>query len=549
MTLNEIILDLKKEFKENDSLKIRRFCVGDKNLALVFLESFADFDIISKDIILPIINFQNNKSENFGEKSKNKIEAKSENLNNIKEIKNENFNNKSDQESEELNSEDSQENKKLRKGNERKNEKINKKSEKSFVNFIAKNILPASEISVSENKNEWISKICRGEKVLFVDGEESGIIINSKNLFKRAIIEPPNNNIIRGPREGFNEDINTNLNLLRKRLVTNDLKIETMEIGRITKTKVAITYLTKIASKGVVKKIKENLQKIDIDGILDSYYLQDYLEDRPNSIFKQVGWTEKPDILAGKILEGRVGIIVDGSPIALTLPFLLVEDLQSADDYYQENNAVTFVRLLRFFGLFIALTMPGIYIALQLYHYKALPLKFLVTIINSSQNIPMPPSIEVLFAFFMFEILYEASVRTPKSLGSSFNIIGALILGDTAVKSNLASAPTIMIVALSSIAIYLIPDATNVMRLLRFFITLLATIIGVVGICVGLIFIVAYLSDFDSYGADYLSPFAPYKTGDFKDSFFKANILSMKQRPKSFLQKNKTRSVINDEKK
>lgn len=484
--ISKRVENLKKEFKDNDSLKVRKFFAFNKEFALIFLESFADFDVVSKDIIAPIVTA-----------SEKEIDIKQ---------------NKSV----------------ILTGDEKQN----------LSEFVAFKVLFASEISLSKKQEDFINKLTRGEKVLLIDGYSDGIIINAKKIEKRSIMEPPNNNVVRGPREGFVEDINSNLNLLRKRLVTNDLKIETLEVGRFTKSKVVICYLTKVADKKVVKKIKKRLNQIDIDGIVDSYYLQDFLEEKPNSIFKQIGWTEKPDILTGKLLEGRVGILVDGSPIALTVPFVLIEDLQSAEDYYEENNSVTFVRILRFFGLFIALTMPGIYIALQLYHYKALPLKFLVTIINSSQNIPMPPAVEVLFAFFMFEILYEASVRTPKSLGSSFNIIGALILGDTAVKSNLASAPTIMIVALSSIAIYLIPEATNVMRLLRFFITLMATIIGVVGLCVSLVFIVAYLSDFDSYGADYLSPLAPYKVPDFKDSFLKANIKNSKTRPVSLKQKN-----------
>lgn len=482
---------LQDEFKDNESLKVRKFFAFDKEFALIFLESFADFDVISKDIIAPIIN----SNENFLKKSDDRHIILNENT----------------------------------------------PKEQSLSEFVAYKILYASELSLSSRQEDFINKLTRGQKVLLIDGCKDAIIIDTKKIEKRTIMEPPNNNILRGPREGFVEDLNSNMNLIRKRLVTNDLKIETMEIGRFTKSKVAICYLTKIADKKVVKQIKKRLSQIDIDGIVDSYYLQDFLEEKPTSLFKQIGWTEKPDILTGKMLEGRVALIVDGSPIALTVPFILIEDLQSAGDYYEENNSVTFVRLLRFSGLFIALTMPGIYIAMQLYHYKALPLKFLVTIINSSQNIPMPPAIEVLFAFFMFEILYEASVRTPKSLGSSFNIIGALILGDTAVKSNLASAPTIMIVALSSIAIYLIPEGTNVMRLLRFFITLMATIIGVVGICLALVFVISYLSDFDSYGADYLSPLAPYKKQDFKDSLYKSNIKSLKTRPVSFKQKNLVR--------
>lgn len=491
-TVRERVEKLKKEFKNNEGLKVRKFFAFNREFNLVYLESFADFDIISKDIIKPIIDNDNSLQE-------------------------------------------------------RDNICVNGNNEIEFVEYIAYKVLYSSDLELLRKEEDFINKIARGEKLLFIDKIQDAILINSKKLEKRAIIEPPNNNVIKGPREGFIEDINSNINLIRKRLVTNDLKIDTMEIGRITHTKIAVLYLTKLADKKIVKKIKQRLKKIDIDGIIDSYYLQDYLEENPYSIFKQVGFAEKPDIVVGKMLEGRVAILVDGSPIVLTLPFVVLEDLQSSGDYYEENNSVTFVRVIRFFGLFIAITMPGIYIALQLYHYKALPLKFLVTIINSSQNIPMPPAVEVLFVFFMFEILYEASIRTPKSLGSSFNIIGALILGDTAVKSNLASAPTIMIVALSSIALYLIPEGTNVLRLLRFALTLMGTIMGVMGICLGLLFIVAYLSDFDSYGADYLTPIAPYHCRDYKDAFYKGNIINMKDRPKAFKQKNKVRQVIDND--
>lgn len=491
MKLEERIQELQKIFKENEGLKVRKFYAFKKEFAILYLESFADFDIISKDILSPILtsNKKFDRNKKYLQKDKNNDDEPKD----------------------------------------------------AFMSFLCYEVLFASEVTATDKVEKMVTKLMRGEKLILVDKKKEGILIDCKKLEKRAIVEPPTNNVINGPREGFIEDVNSNINLVRKRLVTSDLKIESLNVGRYTKTKVAIMYLTSIADKKVVKKIKERIKKIDIDGILDSYYLQDYLEELPNSIFKQVGFTEKPDILVGKMLEGRVGILVDGSPIALTLPFIIIEDLQGGGDYCEENNKVTFIRVLRLFGLMVSITMPGIYIALQLYHYKALPIKFLVTIINSSQNIPMPPAIEVLFAFFMFEILYEASIRTPKSLGSSFNIIGALILGDTAVKSNLASAPTIMIVALSSIAIYLLPEGINVVRILRFAMTLMGAILGIVGLCLGLIFVVGYLCDFDSYGADYLSPFTPLKPSDLKDSYFKANLRQMKKRPESLPQKNMIR--------
>jgi len=367
MKSNKKIEKLKNEFKNNDSLKQRKFFAFNREFILVYIEEFADFNIVSKDIIKPILT------------SKKEYRFENDHIN--KNSKNESFN--------------------TLKNSEKENEV--KQEEKSFANFIATEILYSGELNITKDENEIIKKLTRGEKVLFIEGEQEVVLINTKKLEKRSVVEPPINNVVRGPREGFIEDVNTNINLLKKRLVTTDLKIETLEIGRFTKSKVAICYLTTIADKKIVKKIKKRLEKINIDGILDSYYLQDFLEEKPNSIFKQIGYTEKPDILVGKMLEGRIGILVDGSPVALTVPFILVEDLQSSEDYYEENNKVTFIRILRLIGVVIALATPGLYISLQLYHYKALPLKFLVTIINSSQNIPMPPAIEVLFAFFMLK--------------------------------------------------------------------------------------------------------------------------------------------------
>lgn len=483
MEIETLIKKYKKAFKNNTELKVRRIKALDNNFALIYLDSFSDFDVISKDIILPLMRYDK------------QIEATNLIID-------------------------------------------NKVSNLDILNYIIENILYASDTSISSSFKDNILKISRGQKLLIVDGEEKGILIDTKKVEKRAVVEPPTNNIVRGPREGFIEDLKTNLNLVRKRLPTSDLKIEELEVGRYTKTKIAICSLTSIADKKVIKKIKERLSQIDIDGIVDSYYLQDFLEERPSSIFKQIGYCEKPDILVAKMLEGRVGIIVDGSPIVLTLPFLLIEDLQNSEDYYENGNKVSFIRMLRLFGLIVALITPGLYIALQLYHLRALPLKFLTTIMNSSQNIPMPPAIEVLFAFFMFEILYEASIRTPKGLGSSFNIIGALILGDTAVKSNLSSAPTIMIVALSSIALYLLPETTSVLRLIRLGLTLLGAMLGLLGMVVGIFFIVTYLNDFDSYGAAYLSPISPYIKNDWKDFIVKRNLKGMKTRPFGFKQKN-----------
>ena len=306
-----------------------------------------------------------------------------------------------------------------------------------------------------------------------------------------------------------------------------------MEIGKLTKTQVSIVYFDSVVDKKIVKQILKKLNSIDIDGVVDSHYLISYLQKNPKSLFKQVGDAEKPDILVGKMLEGRVGILVDGSPIVLTLPFILIEDLQNSDDYYSQPIRVGFVRILRFVGVVLAVLLPGVYVALEKFHYKILPTEFLVTIINTTQGIPFSPFIELLFVVLLFEILYESNLRMPQYFGMAMSIVGALILGETAVNAGLVSPPAVMIVALSGITFYIIPSQAAQFSILRLLALIVGATIGLYGILLFTVFILSYLSSFDSYGSAYLAPAAPYIASDQKDFYMRKPINEMKTRPKS----------------
>lgn len=388
------------------------------------------------------------------------------------------------------------------------------------------------------------NKILKGFAVLLIENDNRGLGFNVFSFEGRSIEEPPTSTVITGPREGFNESIKTNISLIRKRIVSTELKIEDMSVGRRTQTAIKILYFDDLVDKRVVNEVKEKLSQIDIDGVLDSYYIGTLLENKPNSIFRQVGTCEKPDIACSKILEGRVVVLVDGSPIALTVPFVLFEDLQSSNDYYSEPHRATTLRVLRLIALFLSIYLPGMYIAMQLYHYKVLPLKFLVTIVNSTQNLPLNPFLEIFFIIILFEILFEASIRMPKYLGIAVSIVGALILGDTAVKAGLVSPPGVMIVAISAITIYIIPNQSSQISLLRFIFSFLGGVLGSHGIILGSMFLFAYLSNFDSYHAPYLAPFAPYIKNDQKDGFTKDNIVAMTTRPESIFVKDKVRQKV-----
>ena len=295
-----------------------------------------------------------------------------------------------------------------------------------------------------------------------------------------------------------------------------------------------------------MEKILKRLKEIDIDGIIDSYYIESFLEEGRIKFFKRVGSTEKPDILCSKLLEGRIAIFVDGSPIVLTLPFVLFEDLQSSQDYFTIPAMATFARIMRIFGLIFAVTAPGIYVALQSYNYRILPINFLISILSSIEGLSIPPLIEILVVLFLFEIITEASLQMPNSLAMALSIIGALALGNTAVDAGIISPPSIVVVATSSVALYVIPDEISENRLMRILFTLLGGIIGLYGVVTAFIIIVSYLTSIKSFGVPYFVPYAPDIKSDKKDAFIKQDVQSMKTRPKLFVNKNIVRQKVKE---
>lgn len=405
-----------------------------------------------------------------------------------------------------------------------------------IVNYSNAEILEGEDIE---------NNLLRGYALLFTNNDDRALGFNVIHYDGRSVTEPPTSAVINGPREGFVENIKINVSLIRKRLVCKHLKIEDMTVGNRTQTAVKIMYLDDVVDKKIVKEVKDKISKIDIDGILDSYYIGTFLEDKPNSIFRQVGNCEKPDIATSKILEGRVVILVDGSPIVLTVPLIAFEDFQSSNDYYSEPHKASTLRVLRIIALIMSIYLPGMYIALRLYHYKVLPLKFLITVVNSTQNLPFNPFLEILFIIVLFDVLFEASLRMPKYLGIAVSIVGALILGDTAVQAGLVSHPGVMIVAMSGITIYILPNQSAQVSLLRFIFALVGGVLGLHGLILASMFLFGYLANFDSYNTPYLAPLAPYINNDQKDFIFKENITEMKTLPESIPNNKEIR--LNDE--
>ena len=384
-------------------------------------------------------------------------------------------------------------------------------------------------------------EILAGNPVLLWEGMDEGIIVGTKKVFVRGITEPPTDIAIKGPREGFIEDVKINTSLVRKRFKSENLRIEFVKVGKISKTFVAVCYLEGTSEENVVKEVKEKLSKIDIDYIPDSSYLTHFLASRPKSLTKQVGANEKPDIFCAKIAEGRVGILVDGSPIALTVPYLLVEDFQSSEDYFVPSYRATFTRLLRLFALFLAIYIPAFYVAAQLFKLQLFPVKLLLTIAGSIRDLPFSPSLEMLLVLVILEILNEASIRMPKYVGMALSVVGALVLGETAVSAGFVSTPAIIIIAFSGIGLYAVPNLIEVTSVVRLGMLLVAGSVGTYGIILATGFILFYLVTEDCFGTPLVAPFSPLVGHDLKDSLVKYNLRSLDIRPKTLKSKNKRR--------
>ena len=420
---------------------------------------------------------------------------------------------------------------------------VNYDGEISSLDDFSEKCVFEYDVTVSEDCDEATDDLLSGDIIVCLEGDERYAIVNARSYTTRGIVEPPTETVMRGPREGFIEDLKTNLSLLERRIKSPDFAIDRLTVGRKTKTGVAVCYISSVADKRVAKKLKKRLKKIDIDGIVDSNYLVPYIEERPYSLFSQTGISEKPDIVAAKLLEGRVAILIDGSPMVVTVPFVLIEDFQSGEDYYQRSTYGTFIRLLRYFGLMLATLLPGLYIALQNFHYTLIPVRFMITLVSAIKGLPLSPMAETLFVLVLFEIIREASVRMPRAVGMAMSIVGALVLGETAVNAGLISSPAVMITALSSIALFTVPNLIGPMSVLRLAYALVGGLFGLYGLIIAVMFSIHYVSALNGYGSPYLAPFAPLVFTDFKDAVERGVFPEMKKRPRSIPNTNETRQA------
>ncbi|RFB14820.1 spore germination protein [Bacillus sp. HNG] len=378
-----------------------------------------------------------------------------------------------------------------------------------------------------------LSGLLRGKCVVLIEGSEQALLLDAFKPEKRGLAQPETERVVRGPRDGFIEQIMTNVSLLRYRLPVPEFRIEHMEVGRRTKTRVGICYMEGIVNQELLHEVKKRIDRIDIDRILDAGYIEQLIEDNPRSPFPQVQNTERPDKAVGNLLEGRIVLLVDGSPFVLVVPAIFNQFYQTSEDYNERFLITSAVRLIRFMSLIFSLTFSSFYVTVLSYHPEMIPAKFVVAASSGRAGVPFPAFIEVLLMEVAMEILREATVRMPQQVGGALSIVGVLVIGQAAVLAGFVSPITVVIIALSTIGSFATPsyNAATAFRMLRFPLIILAGTFGLLGLAFGVIFILNHMLSLRSFGIPYMAPVAPGNFTGMKDSFIRAPLRWLKNRP------------------
>lgn len=361
-----------------------------------------------------------------------------------------------------------------------------------------------------------------GRAVLFLAGSEEALVVDVARLPKRQVAQPEVEVFVRGPRDSFNEDLETNLGLIRRRVREPGLQIETSLVGKRSRTPVALIYVRGLAREEMVEELKRRLKRIDVDSVLDSGHLEEYLSDQPYALFPTILATERPDRVAGALFEGRAAVAVDGSPFVLIVPASFWDFLASPEDYYQNPFFATFLRWVRSAAFVLSFALPSAYVALTTFHQEMIPTDLALRIATGKEGTPFPAVVEALLLEIQFEILREAGLRIPSKIGTAVSVVGVLVVGQALVAAGLVSPIIIIVVGSTAVASFAVPifEISYPTRLLRFPLMILGATLGIFGIVWGIGLVLAHLCALRSFGRPYLAPVTPLRWRELKDSPF-----------------------------
>lgn len=418
-----------------------------------------------------------------------------------------------------------------------------------LLTFMKNNLLSTGIINDLCDWKLLFQKLFMGYCVIMIEGATQAIGTNVVGGARRSVEEPKTEMAIRGPREGFTESIRTNTSLIRRKIRSPKLWMEQWTIGEISQTPVCIMYVKDLADENVLTDLRERLEEIQIDGILESGYIEELITDQKWSPFPTIMSVERPDAVAGNLLEGRIAIFVDGTPFVLIVPTILNMFFQASEDYYQRFDIATFLRLLRFVSFLIALLMPSIYVAIVGYHQEMIPTQLLLKLAAQREGVPFPAYLEAFIMEFVFEILREAVVRMPSAAGNTISIVGGLVIGQSVVEAGIVSPAVVIVVSFTAIASFVSPNYSLgiAARLLRFLLLLAASTLGFYGIGLVVLLLLLHLSNLRSFGMPYIKPFAPMYLKDMKDTLVRAPLWMMRERPEKLASSNRVRQDIETE--
>ncbi|MBQ9986566.1 MAG: spore germination protein [Oscillospiraceae bacterium] len=406
---------------------------------------------------------------------------------------------------------------------------------------LAASVVSTDEVKTKDKPFDAVTALLIGDTVVLIDTCPEVIVANSKKYALRGIGVPETENAVNGPKEGFCELIVTNVGLIRRKVKNPNLKFRFFEVGNVSRTRVCLSYIEGLCEETLVDEFIRRLSSFEIDSVLDVNYISELISDSGGSMFETLGKTERPDVVAAKLFEGRAALLVDGTPYALTAPFLFLENFQANEDYYENFWFASFVRTLRFLSFFAAVSLPALYVALISYHKAMIPRNLLLSIAKSRASVPFPAAVEMFILLLLFDLLREAGVRLPKAIGVTVSTVGAIVLGQSIVSANIVSAEMIIIVAMCGIASFLTPKLETEIVILRLLFLALSSMLGIYGYSIGIIAFTAYISSLSSFGVEFTAYIIPRSFGGMHDGYVRTPRELMKQRPWAIAKKNRTR--------
>lgn len=415
----------------------------------------------------------------------------------------------------------------------------------NLIELITKGNISITEIEEVSTIEETIDAILSGETALFIDKYDKAIILSSRGWPTRSINESQVETVVRGPRDAFTETLKVNTTLIRRRIKDPKLKVKMVQIGRRSKTDVAVMYIEDIVNDGILGEVFTRLGKVDVDAIVESAILEEHIQDDYYSPFPQIENTERPDSVAASLYEGRIALVIDNTPSVLVVPATIGTIMQSSEDYYTRWVVAGITRIIRYIAAAVVVLAPGLYIAVTSFHPGLLPTRLAFYVAGTRVNVPFPAVIEAFLMEITIEFLREAGTRISGPIGTTIGIVGGLIIGQAAVEAGIVSPLMIIIVAVTTVASFTIPsyEFAAALRFYRFFIMVLASILGLYGIMLGIILMLTHLADLNSFGIPFTSPFSGLglNTGDLKDVLARVPMSRMRYRPTFTYPKDKKR--------